>query len=73
MLAIIERTYRGSLQDYIADGLKVDGTSKDWRRATKNVDSIQDLVDIIEQSKTDVVVGYSDGRLSVEIYDDYRE
>lgn len=73
MEAMIRRTNNGSLQNYIDKGLKVDGTSKDWRSATKEVESIQDLVDIIEQTDNPIVVSVGNGKLQVEIYDDYRE
>lgn len=77
MKAVIYRTCHTSLMEYITDGLKVDDVSADLKEATRNVESIQDLVDIMDQANAEVVVfhgtGRHEGSLMVEIYDDYRE
>lgn len=65
-----------SLQEYIDKGLKVDILSEDKREATKECSTLQELMDIMDQTGCPLVIGAEDlnGRgVSVEIYDDYRD
>lgn len=82
MKAIIFRTnHYGSnpdcsLQEYIDKGLKVDTLSEDKLQATKEITTLQDLLEISQQTERQLVIGTEElygCDISVEIYDDYRE
>lgn len=82
MKAIIFRTNHNfcnsdsSLQGYIDKGLKVDTLSEDKLLATKEITTLQDLIEISQQTERQLVIGTEElygCDISVEIYDDYRE